>query len=370
MEIFVIMLTALVLYILEGVLYKRLWSVGLKADVNIAPRSAFCGDKCRLEITLTNRKLLPLPWLWVKLHISSTLHFEGKPDSNDSYIFHNALFCIMGWQEIKRTLPFTCTKRGYYPIRSFELVGTGLLFNAKYTLSFGSPCAITVYPQLLGQELLERLMARYDGITAAEGYINPDPFEFAGIREYMPSDSFRDINFKAAAHSGTLMTNRHNPTVRGEIDIILCIKPLNERFEEECFEYSISLAATLAEYYLSKGYRVAFSSNGVDCATGESVPIPSGIGEGQLYNIYERLARLSYEKFTSPEMLKMEYGVNRSAVFISPTADNTVTELYSGIEEGYLSACWLYPIMSFDMPRIKPPASSAELVPVPPEVRS
>ena len=370
MEIVVIMLTALVLYILEGVLYKRLWSLGLKAEVNISPRSAFCGDRCRLEITLSNHKLLPLPWLWVKLHISSTLHFENKPDTKDSYTFHNALFCIMGWQEIKRTLPFTCTKRGYYPIRSFELVGTGLLFNGKYTLSFGSPCAITVYPQLLDREIAERLMARYDGIIAAEGYINPDPFEFAGIREYMPSDSFKDINFKASAHSGSLMTNRHNPTVRGEIDIILCIKPLNERFEEECFEYSISLAATLAEYYLSQGYNVAFSSNGCDGATGESAPIPGGIGEGQLYNIYERLARLSYERFNPPEELKGEYRINRSAVFISPTTDDVVCDLYSNIEANYLTACWLYPVMSFDMPHTKLPANNTELVEVPPDVRS
>lgn len=370
MEIVVIMLTALVLYILEGVLYKRLWSIGLKADVNITPRSAFCGDKCRLEITLTNRKLLPLPWLWVKLHISSTLHFEGKPDTKDSYIFHNALFCIMGWQEIKRTLPFTCTKRGYYPIRSFELVGTGLLFNGKYTMSFGSPCAITVYPQLLGRELPERLMARYDGMVAAEGYINPDPFEFAGIREYMPSDSFKDINFKASAHSGVLMTNRHDPTVRGEIDIILCIKPLNERFEDECFEYSISLAATLAEYYISKGYRVALNSNGRDLATEESVPLPGGIGEGQLYSIYERLARLSYEKYSPVESLKEDTATNRSAVFISPTADNEVMDLYSDIEEKYSTVCWLYPVMSFDIPHTKVPSDTAELVAVPPDSRS
>lgn len=370
MDIFVIMLTAFVLYIAEGELYRRLWSKGLNAEIEITPKAAFKGDKGTMSLTISNRKLLPLPWLWVKLHISSSLHFDGTERSADAYIYHNSLFCIMGWQEIRRKLNYTCTKRGYFPLRSFEVVGTSILFNGKHTKSYTSPAALTVYPQLISAEEIESLMFRFDGILSRSGFTNPDPFEFAGIREYMPTDSLRDINFKASAHTGTLMSNTHNPTVRGELAIILCFKVLKEDFVEERFEYAISLAATLADRYALLGFNVSLISNGIDLAVGESVSIESGFGGTQLQNIYESLARISYTDTVDETILAPQGESTASAVFISPTVDLSVLSLYDNTADKYSNAIWLMPVMEFDMPRTRPPASGAVPVPVPPEIRS
>lgn len=358
MEIIIIMITGFVLYLAEGVLYRKLWSKGLEAKVDITPRSAFIGEKCSLNITLSNRKLLPLPWLWVKLHISSSLSFDGDEKVNDEFVYRNALFCIMGWQEIKRTLTFKCTKRGYYTLRSFEVVGTSILFNGKHTKSCPTSCSVTVYPTLADLEGIDFIINRLDGTISSTGFINPDPFEFSGIREYIPSDSFRDINFKASAHTGSLMTNTHNPTIKGDLTIILCIKPVNNRFEAECFEHSISLAAALAEHYLTRGFSVALYSNGKDTACGSTVFVSSALGEGQLINMYEALARLSYNEYEDISTLAPVSGTDSHAVFICPTATEEVISLYDSIRNSYSSLLWLYPVMSFDVPRTVPPSDS------------
>jgi uncharacterized protein (DUF58 family) len=361
------MLTGFLLYILEGVAYKRLWDKGLSSDVKITPSRAFRGDNCKLEITLANRKLIPLPWLWVKLHISSALLFNDSEKPKGDYVYRNALFCIMGWQEINRTLTFTCTKRGYYPLRSFEVIGTSILFNGKQSHSFDTSCAVTVYPALVDNKDISQLLARLDGEVAAQGFTNPDPFEFAGIRQYTPSDSFRDINFRASAHSGTLMTNTHNPTIKGELTIILCIKSLKGSFEDERFEYSISLAATLAEHFISNGFTVALKCNAHNGETDEVIFTDAGIGSGQLNTIYEALAALNTEKYDTVDILTTLEESIGTAVFISPTVDMDILKLYDDISGHYTQARWLYPVMSFDAPRTQPPVDTAEIVCVPPE---
>lgn len=364
MEIIVIMFTTLFLYILEGELYRIFWSKGLDAKVSFSQKTAFCGDKCTLGIELANQKLLPLPWLWVKLHVNSALKFDGAEKNTNENMYYNALFCIMGWQRITRRLSFTCTRRGYYPIRSFDVIGTSVLFNGKHNKSFDG-CALTVYPTLADISGLYDMLHKIEGMTASTGFIDPDPFEFAGVREYMPYDSLKDINFKASAHMGQLMSNKHDPTVKGEVAIFLCMKLLKQSFETERFEYSISLAAALAEYYVSRGFSVALYSNGLDEADGNYINIPEGTGGGVLSDIFEALARVSYLHAEDTSVLIPDNEENAMAVFISPTVDYPIINLYKSIEENYAFVNWLYPVMEFDAPLAVPPTEDAQAVPVP-----
>ena len=364
MEIIVIIFTALFLYILEGELYRIFWSTGLDAKVEFSQKTAFCGDKCSLGIELANRKLLPLPWLWVKLHVDSSLKFDGDDRHTNENMYYNALFCIMGWQRITRRLSFVCTRRGYYPIKAFDVVGTSVLFNGKHSKSYDG-CALTVYPTLADISGLYDILQKIEGIAESTGFINPDPFVFSGIREYMPYDSLKDINFKATARMGQLMSNKHDPTVRGEITIILCMKLLKQNFETERFEYAISLAAALAEYYISRGFTAALYSNGLDEADKACVNVPPGNGGGVLNDIFVSLARVSYTHTDDISVLTPTNGENSVAVFISPTVDYPIIELYKSISENYPAVKWLYPVMEFDVPLAQPPADDAQIVPVP-----
>ena len=368
LEIVIIMLTGFILYLTEGELYRRFWHKGLEAQISITPDTTFGGDKSVLEITLLNKKLIPLPWLWVKMHISSALKFDGAEKPKGDHVYYNALFCIMGWQKIQRRLTFTAGKRGYYPLRSFDVVGTSILFNGKHSKSFDTHCALTVYPKLAALESIDETLMQLDGIASSRGFINPDPFEFAGIREYMPNDSLRDINFKASARMGELMTNTHNPTVKGRIEIVLCMKLLKQRYEEERFEYSISLAAALAEHYISDGYSVMLRSNGLDGAYGTVTDTGEGIGSGHLKEIFEGLARTDYEHTEVPEILMPNSFEDCITVFISPTVDYPIITLFNALRENRSYIKWFFPVMQFDMAVSTPPADDAELVPVPADI--
>ena len=167
---------------------------------------------------------------------------------------------------------------------------------------------------------------------------------------------------------GELMTNTHNPTVKGRIEIILCMKLLKQRYEEERFEYAISLAAALAEHYISEGYSVSLHSNGLDGAHGAVTDIDEGIGSGHFQEILEGLARTAYEHTEDLSALTPDSFSDSICVFISPTVDFPIITLFNALRENRSYIKWFFPVMAFDMATSAPPADEAVLVPVPADI--
>ena len=366
MEVFVIMLSGFFLFILEGLVYKKIWDKGLSAEIGLTRKNAFPGDKCRLTIRIENRKTIPLPWLWIKFNVSSSFKFQKKQQIIDNYIYYNALFCINGWERIDRELEFTPTKRGYYPIKKYSLIGSSILFNGKHIKDMYGNANLTVYPKLADMDDILSVISKTDGTFPTKGFYDPDPFEFAGIKEYTVTDSFKDINFNATARMGQLMTNRHDPTVSGEVTIILCFSDLSKKnsYVNERNEYAVSIAATLAQYYSEKGYSLELLTNGKDGQFGTSVNLSSATGELMLSNIFEALARLDYNEPGDISEIDSYSYTNGNVIFISLSAQKSVCGFFEKIKSRYASALWLIPMMEFDIATTELPNDYVKFIPV------
>ena len=334
----------------ERLLFKYFWKRGLTISVGFSKDRAVEGETLNLTETLTNRKPLPLPWVAVKFQVSKYLRFVDATNSrvSDDY-YRNDLFGVMMFQRITRTLPFVCAKRGYYTIKSVDLVSNDVLYMSKlYSLEHSS-ASLTVYPRLIDADDFKVPDKKISGVIVARRFINPDPFEFKGIREYQSYDDFKTINFKATAKTGRLMVNMFDCTVSQEVVILLNLQKYSSWVSEQLYERSIRLAASVAERCVSGGIPAALVSNGRDVVTDRCVDIKSGQSAGHLETIYDALARVDLGREAEPIInftRAFDAKRNGSQVFILISTYNAkdVADEFERLKSAGSDALWIIPV--------------------------
>jgi len=283
------------LVVLQNYVYNRLWDKRLSLGIKFSSKEAFEGDSLYLHEELINNKFLPLPWVFVKFNVSRNLVFENtdKIVSADAH-YQADMFSVMMYQNIKRKMSFVCSKRGYYRLRNVTLACSNLLYNRRFSKTIDNFTELTVFPKLLdNRDDVNLIYKSLDVTILSNSLINPDPFEFRGIREYQPTDPMRDINFKATAVAQQLMVNIHAPTSSKRLEIVLNLEYDRTHPEFELYEQAIRLVATMAERYISQGVKLGLHTNGKDILTGEDVSVKSGEGASHMYKIFQALARVS-----------------------------------------------------------------------------
>jgi len=287
-------LVVLGLIALQNYVYDRLWDKGLSLDLRFSSKEAFEGDSLSLHEELSNNKFLPLPWVFVKFNVSRNLVFEGDQRKNISDAHYQSdLFSIMMYQSIRRKMSFVCSKRGYYRLRNITMAASNLLYNRRFDKLVENFAELTVFPKLLdGSDDINLIYKNLDATILSNSIINPDPFEFRGIREYQPTDPMRDINFKATAVAQQLMVNIHAPTSSKRLQIVLNLEHNRPYPELELYEQAIRFTATMAERYIGQGVKLGLYTNGKDVATGEGIIVPPGEGASHMYKVFQALARI------------------------------------------------------------------------------
>ena len=136
----------------------------------------------------------------------------------------------------------------------------------------------------------------------------------AGVREYAPGDPLSRIHWKTTAHRDRIMVKEFEQDPQADIWILVdaqlgvnitdqvnqnqdiqdefLVLPhkVNIPLEGSSFEYSVSVAASLANYYILRGRSVGFA-----CAGSALTIIPAERGERQLGKILETLAYIQPE---------------------------------------------------------------------------
>lgn len=336
------------IYIINRI-YAKYWSRDLSLSIRFSASKAFEGDSLYLSEEIVNRKWLPLPWIAVKFQISKNLLFEDETNNNISDdCYRNDLFSIMAYQKITRKLNFVCDKRGYYPIKSIDLLSTNLLLSKRYYKFIDANTYLTVYPRPLNLQGLDFDSKKITGSIAARRFINPDPFEFKGVREYQPYDDFKTINFKASAKTNQWMVNMFDCTISKEIVILLNLEDYSSWSSMDLFEQSIRLAATLAEYYIREGIPCSLISGSRDITNKEPVSIESGQSVQHLFRIYEALARLDLTQSTASIIEYMPKDIfyqneNKTFILISTYHDQPLHQRYKELRRNYNNIYWILP---------------------------
>ncbi|MDD2442304.1 MAG: DUF58 domain-containing protein [Eubacteriales bacterium] len=305
---------------LQRHIYGRFWSRHLTVDLVFSAKTGVEGGSVKLTEVITSRKALPLPWLTVKFQVSRHLIFSDKLHATitDDY-YREDLFSLGMYQRIRRTLPVIMKKRGYYTIKSIDLVSSDLLLTRKLVDHARSHSVLTVCPRLIPREDFAVPYSQIMGEILARTALLPDPFEFRGIREYQGFDTMRSINWLATARSGTLKVNVHEYTASRDVIVLLNVEPDGAFYEEELLEEGIRIAATLCDNLIQEGVSCGLVSNARDIITGETIDIASGQSSQHIQQIQEQLGRLDLtrkpEAF-APLLLQHGFSTYRDPVLL------------------------------------------------------
>jgi uncharacterized protein (DUF58 family) len=263
----------------------------------------FAGEKIDLIDEISNKKLLPVPWLRLESKIDDDLRFQ-HPDTMDHVIaeggYHRTLFSLLPYQKVKRRQPVLCSKRGYYQIKTSTLTTGDMVGFGETFKHIASPIELTVYPRLLTPEEMNLPAHSLLGDLIVKRWVNEDPFMLAGVREYAPGDPFKKINWKATARTSNLQVTQQDHTADHHLMIYINFNQTNDVWlpviDEAIMEHAISYAATVAEYAISNGISTGFGCNSyIGTKPQTSLRIEPENNRRQLMHLLDTMAKLTLD---------------------------------------------------------------------------
>ena len=357
MKIIGIGLIAFLLFMIQRVIYEKLWNKHLKVFVYFTKSAITEGEEGEIIEVIENRKHLPLPMLKVRFQTSKYLGFSNEVGSKttDQY-YRNDVFRIAGGEKITRKLKFLPNRRGYYHIKNIDLVGSDMFLSNEMVESMTTDCFLYVYPKVFENKEFQLSLHKLNGEILVKRHLMEDPFEYRGIREYQPFDDIRSVNWKATARTGALKVNQRNYTAMQTIRIFLNLENNGILKMDKEVEASMQIAMGIAAFFLSQGIKVSCYANGRDILTDEHMVLEGGAGTGQLENIGKALARIDVEKKTKSFCdLFQEKILDEEGYFtfiISPNVCTEFIELIKTCRAKDMEFAWYYPMMYYQESKI------------------
>lgn len=247
--ILLLLLGVFAAYVLQRFLFRHYWNHRLSADILFSQACAYEGEQAFLREEIVNRGFLPLPAIEVQFAISRNLIFSGEASLNSNITdqsYKRDIFSMLPNQKIIRRLSFQCSRRGFYEIKKSTITGYDFFFHPSCQADYAHQTQFYVLPAPVDTRKIQLLYQQIHGMIRRQNRLFPDPYEFAGIREYTTSDSIRHINWKASARSQQLLVNQFDSTTSARVSIYLDTEDRNILKEEELVEESIRIAASLA----------------------------------------------------------------------------------------------------------------------------
>lgn len=253
----------------------------------------FPGDEVELSLEISNKKIIPLPWLFVEEEIPLKLAKGAgaaalaSPFSTDRLRWATS---ISGRQRIKWKHTLQCKARGEYtlgPVRMRSGDPFGLFPKELLLPNFES---LLVYPKLVPVEKISIPLFNLAGERDAARRIHKDLSRTIGTRPYLRSDPFKRIHWKATARNGRLRSRQYESTTSLSILLALDTQGFCSPELSEYFELAVSVTASLAHMALKEKFPVGLTANSIP-----EIQIPTSMSPSQLHLILGALARVTAE---------------------------------------------------------------------------
>lgn len=237
-------------YSLKRITYERSFS----SD------GVFEGEDVELVEEVTNHSFLPVFRTDIESLIDSNLSLYGLAGQEDasmrSFI---SRFTVMPFTTLRRTHRVCCLHRGTYRLETAQMI----FFKKVFLLP--SRTTLHVYPKQLSFPYINRLDSYLSSMEPSRIPLFADAFSFAGVREYIPGDSFRSINHKASARlGGQIYVNQQEYITSRRQMIYLNFETTSDFSTEDYREYmetALSYCVYLLGQAADKGYETGFVAN-------------------------------------------------------------------------------------------------------------
>jgi uncharacterized protein (DUF58 family) len=182
---------------------------------------------------------------------------------------------------------------------------------------------IVVYPPVAQPDELFDILPRVRGEW--ESFMRGRGSELYRIREYMPEDSARHVDWKATAKSGSLKVREFSREDERKLCIVFD-NPASGSISGPAYERAVNLAASLAWHFSKQGGEVSFIIS----------------GQGRCADVHEFLARLAVIEPSSVAQRTREENAIEQALreAISRNSDEYNIVLTARPYQAFPSALW------------------------------
>ena len=224
------------------------------------PARIFHGETAEVEIQVSNRGRLPVPWL----SLTETVPFDLMPAS-----FRWAT-SLRGWEQRTGRFRLVGSRRGIYRLGPATLVSGDPFGLSPAQDARVETEKLVVYPKIVP---LARLglpaRAPFADLRTARPLFE-DPHRVVGVRPYAAGDSARRIHWTASAHQGSLLVRRLEHGIGRDTVVLL---DLTRRglgtSRTRVVELAVTAAASILYHIVSiEGLRAGLRMPGVTVAPG------------------------------------------------------------------------------------------------------
>ncbi len=238
------------------------------------------GDDLYVELRITNKSMRRTQ----HLEVFDNVPHEMKLHSGLNYMRVN----LGPGESVRVHYVLRCPLRGHFSVGpvSLRFRNTFNLFVEEMFIAHHSD--LIVFPQVRDVEdalIRSRTPKMYTGASTLR---TPGPgSEFYSLREYVPGDPFKDINWKAFARAGTLMVNEKCRDAVTDLFIILDSRDISRigTVLKNPLEMGTVAAASLASFFLKRRDSVALAVYDDKLSY-----LPADTGEKQYFKILSSLA--------------------------------------------------------------------------------
>ncbi|GEM03584.1 hypothetical protein HMI01_05720 [Halolactibacillus miurensis] len=322
---------------LQSVFFQKFGFKGLTYNRSFNKQTAFPNEKIEIIDEITNRKLLPLPWVSVEAKMSRYLVSVVNEEILEEDAFHQTLFSLLPYQQIKRRHHMVVKKRGVYHLASVALtLGDMFGFSDTYQ-SHETTGKLIVYPKLYRKNTLPEDVQVFLGEHAVNRWIIDDPFLKIGTRDYQTGDASHKINWKQTAKRRDLQVNEHDHTRELDLTIVLNVDQSDDIWlpvnDDALFEESISIVGSMFYQLNQQAAPFRFLTNAVTINNrqpdlNDVQLLEQGVGQG---HYQQGLTTLSYLIPERQHHFKhvLDYLIRRSTdetlVILTPVITEVIT---------------------------------------------
>jgi uncharacterized protein (DUF58 family) len=197
---------------------------------------------------------------------------------------------LHGGEERTVVLKLRPRRWGLYDLGAVEVRARDVLRLVVWEQRSGHSVRLKAYPR---EETVRRVLAPVEtqAFTGSEvARAKGDGIEYADIRDYVPGDRVRSINWRASAKRDALVVNERHP--ERNTDVVLFVDSFADlrRGLRSTLDESVRAAATLASRYLERRDRVGLVAFG-----GILRWLEPGLGLTQRYRLIETMLETGVE---------------------------------------------------------------------------
>lgn len=294
------------------------------------------GDVVEFEVTIENRKILPLAWLEVEDEIPIALKpIRGR--TRTTYrarrILLTNVVVLRPYERVRRRFTVPCLQRGEHilgpaRLRSGDVFG----FFQRYR-DVEVTSRILVYPKILPVERLGLPSQQPLGSVRQRSWLFEDPTWLGGVREYTPRDGIRRIHWPSTARTQQLQVKVYEATTERRVAVFINLHTAGPAWwwlgcDEDAVEMLAITAASIANWACGQRWAVGLYLNAQNRDGQIETVLPPSTDSRQRERVLEMLARMPsfagrpIEQLVEQEVRHLAFGT--TVVLVTARLNDTI----------------------------------------------